>query len=338
MSSNTISYRKAAALTIILIFGIFLIYSLSSFINAFLTAIILYVMMRPAIRYLVMKKKWNKPLTISLLFIISFITVLLPFWGLYQLLYTKINYALAHSSELMGALQQLDTYVFKETGIRIISPETTIKLQNTLASIIPDLLGRTANVLTDALMMYFLLYFLLDNVNRNEVLLEKVIPLSSERSRRFNDELEAQVYSNVLGAPLLAVLQGLAAGFGFWIFGFDEPWFWGIICGFMSFLPLLGTALVWIPAGLYQMINVSNWQGIAILVYGILVITNIDNVFRFVLQKKFADVHPVVTVLGVIMGFNWFGIAGLIFGPLLISYFLILVKIYWEEFGEPSTK
>ena len=137
-----------------------------------------------------------------------------------------------------------------------------------------------------------------------------------------------------MGAPLLAILQGICAGLGFWIFGLDEPWFWGVICGFMSFLPVVGTAMVWIPAGIYMLTANTSWQGSGILIYGAIVITNIDNVFRFWLQKKFADVHPLVTVLGVIIGLNWFGIPGIVFGPLLLSYFLLMVKIYKEEYGE----
>jgi predicted PurR-regulated permease PerM len=102
----------------------------------------------------------------------------------------------------------------------------------------------------------------------------------------------------------------------------------------MSFLPVVGTAMVWIPAGIYIITAKTNWQGSGILIYGAVVITNIDNVFRFWLQKKFADVHPLVTVLGVIIGLNWFGIPGIVFGPLALSYFLLMVKMYKEEYGE----
>jgi predicted PurR-regulated permease PerM len=136
-----------------------------------------------------------------------------------------------------------------------------------------------------------------------------------------------------MGAPVLAILQGLVAGAGYWILGLDEPWFWGAITGFMSFIPLVGTALVWIPAGIYQLVNAENWQGAGILIFGALVITNIDNVFRFALQKRFADVHPMVTVLGVIVGLRWFGITGIVFGPLMISYFLMMARLYQEEYS-----
>ena len=77
------------------------------------------------------------------------------------------------------------------------------------------------------------------------------------------------------------------------------------------------------------------WQGIVMILYGALVMGLLDNVIRFMLAKRMADVHPIITVLGVILGLQYFGILGLIFGPLLISYFFILLKIYYVEYQKP---
>jgi predicted PurR-regulated permease PerM len=140
--------------------------------------------------------------------------------------------------------------------------------------------------------------------------------------------------SNVIGSPLLALIQSVAAIIGFYLFGVDEALFWGFMCGFLSFVPFIGSALVYIPIGILMLSLGKQWQGIATLVYGIVVIGNIDNVMRFVIQKKFADVHPLITVFGVIIGLQLFGLPGLIFGPLMISYFLLGVKIYRKNYLE----
>ena len=99
-----------------------------------------------------------------------------------------------------------------------------------------------------------------------------------------------------------------------------------------SIIPLVGTAIIWAPVGLFLIASAETWQGVGLLVYSAAIITNIDNVFRFIIQKKFAEVHPIITVLGVIIGLNLFGLPGLIFGPLLISYFLIFIKMYQNEY------
>jgi predicted PurR-regulated permease PerM len=174
-------------------------------------------------------------------------------------------------------------------------------------------------------------------MGKNEITLKRIIPLDKDRVQPFANELESMVYSNVLGAPVLAIVQGITASIGFFIFGLNEPLFWGIICGFMSFIPVVGTAIVWIPAGIYLLLNGASWQGVGLLVFGVLVITNVDNAVRLVMQKKFSDVHPIVTILGVIVGVNLFGFPGLIFGPLVISYFLIMLRLYSEEYSNANS-
>ncbi len=283
-------------------------------------------------RYLLVRRRFNKTWAALFAMLITLLTILGPVWTLYGLLSSKINYALSHSTELITGLQQMDQYIFNMSGFRILSEEMLGKLQELAGNIIPQILGATADMLATLGMMYFILYYLLINMGRVEKAIEKMLPVAEDKAIQFAAELESAVFSNVLGAPVLAILQGLTAGFGFWIFGLDEPWFWGAITGFMSFIPIVGTAAVWIPAGIYQLVNGENWQGAGILLFGALIITNIDNVFRFTLQKKFADVHPLVTVLGVIVGLRWFGISGIVFGPLLISYFLLMIKMYKEEY------
>lgn len=323
--------KKYITLSMALALGLFLAWSLSGFLNAFLSAITLYVLMKPLMHFLAVKRRWNKTKATLLAMGITFITILVPVWMLYGLLSSKINYALSHSDQLLAGLNQMDLYIFNKTGFKILSNEMLDKLKVLAGEIIPEILGATANMLGTLVMMYFFLYYMLLNFGKLEKYLQDLFNIKEENSQRFTDELGASVYSNVMGAPLLAILQGITAGLGYWLLGLDEPWFWGAITGFMSFIPFVGTAIVWIPAGIYQLINAESWQGIGILIFGAIVITNIDNVFRFTLQKKFADVHPLVTVLGVIIGIRWFGITGIIFGPLLISYFLILIKIYQEE-------
>jgi len=106
----------------------------------------------------------------------------------------------------------------------------------------------------------------------------------------------------------------------------------GIITGLFSFIPLVGGALIWVPSALLLFTKGYEYQAMALLLYGVFVISMIDNVMRFAFQKKFADVPPLITVMGVILGIKLFGLPGMIFEPLLISYFLLLANIYKEQF------
>jgi len=324
--------KRIYTLAIIVLLGVFLTWSLIGFLTSFLSALIIYILCKPLVIVLIERWKWHKGMAAFAAMFISFIVLLGPVWTLYGLLSAKLNYALTHSEELIAGLRLTDQYVFEKSGFRILSEDMLIKIRELATTVVPEIIGATANMLATMGMMYFMLYYMLVNTGKVEDLLSNALPLKSAQSQVFAKELQSAVFSNVMGAPVLAILQGLLAGLGFWVFGLDEPWFWGVITGFMSFIPVVGTAAVWIPAGIYQLVNGTTLEGWGILIFGLVVITNVDNVVRFTLQKKFADVHPMITVLGVIVGLKWFGITGIIFGPLLISYFLLMIKMYREEY------
>jgi predicted PurR-regulated permease PerM len=140
------------------------------------------------------------------------------------------------------------------------------------------------------------------------------------------------VMSNALGIPLVAFAQGVVGLAGYLIIGVKEPFFWfGVTC-IAGMIPVIGAALAYIPLAIIFFANDQSWQGIAMTIYGFGVIGTVDNVLRFSLLKKLGNVHPLTTVFGVIIGLNLFGFIGLIFGPLLISLFMLLLKIYSSEF------
>ena len=316
-----------------LLICLILFYStLSIFLDGFLGAIILYVLFRPLMVRLVEVKKWKKGLAATTILIISFFIIFVPVYFIGSLILPRIYMIFSSGSLTMDALQKADNQLQNLIGFQVLTPENLASLQSSATGFITNFLGASLNILTDLLLLYLFFYYLLVNTGKIEKYLGEIIPFSPEKMDRFSKELEAQTKSNALGIPLLAICQGLFASLGYWIFGIPEPFFWGLMTGFFSLLPMVGSALIWVPAGLYKLSEGSNWQGIAIILYGILVIGMVDNVFRLVFQKKFADIHPMVTILGVIIGLQLFGVPGLIFGPLLIGYFILLLKIFKEEF------
>jgi len=98
-------------------------------------------------------------------------------------------------------------------------------------------------------------------------------------------------------------------------------------------LPVVGAAAAYVSIALIFFAQSNTWKGFAMLIYGFGIVSTVDSIFRFSIQKKIGNTHPLVTAFGVIIGINLFGFIGLIFGPLLISLFLLLVKIYTLEFS-----
>lgn len=163
-------------------------------------------------------------------------------------------------------------------------------------------------------------------------IINNYFPFTAKLDETYTLELERQTISNAIAIPVIAVIQGITCYIALLFLGFNDSGFWATMCGLFSFIPFVGTAIIWFPLGISRIIDGGTWQGVVLLIYGFAIISQIDNVFRLIIQKKLADVHPLITVLGVLFGIQWFGIAGLIFGPLLISYFLLLLKSYKKEF------
>ncbi len=342
MSSNVIDQnrvRQVIFIIIILLLGILLFEQLSSFVPAVLGAITLYALLRrwmfrltenpPAGRA---GKKWRKGWTAVLLMLVSFIVILIPVGLLVNMLSSKVSYAVQHSNEMVVALKKVVANIEQRFDIVLSSEENINKLGEVIAQSLPKILGATFSTLTTVFFMYFILYFMLANGRKMENALYEYMPMKDENVKKVGKEVNTMVLSNAIGIPLVAFAQGVVGLIGYLIIGVNEPLFWfGVTC-IAGMLPVVGAALAYVPLIIIFFANDQTWQGVAMAIYGFGVIGTVDNVLRFTLLKKLGNVHPLTTVFGVIIGLNLFGFIGLIFGPLLISLFMLLLKIYSNEF------
>ncbi len=335
MNSNVFDKNRVRQLFfIILIFllGILLFFELFTFLPALLGAITIYILLHKWMFYLTEKKKWRKGWTAVLLMLFSVIVILLPVGLLVNMLSSKVSYAVQHSDELVVALKKVVSNIETQFNITLASDENINNLGKSIAKSLPGILGATFNTLTTIFFMYFILYFMLVNGRYMENALYEHVPLTDSNVNRLGKEIHMMVMSNAIGIPLIAFAQGLVGLVGYLIIGVNEPFFWfGVTC-IAGMLPVIGAAMAYIPLAIILFANDQTGKGLAMLGFGFGIIGTIDNVLRFTLLKKIGNVHPLTTVFGVIIGLSIFGFIGLIFGPLLISLFMLLLKIYSSEF------
>jgi predicted PurR-regulated permease PerM len=324
--------RQIFFLIVITLLGLLLFRELYTFIPALLGAVTLYIIMRKWMFHLTMRKRWPKPWTAALLMFLSLIIILFPIGVLVNMVSAKVTFAVQHSNELIGALKKIAADLEQRFDIEIVSDENINKLGNFISSGIPRLLSATFNTLGTIFFMYFILYFMLVNGRKMENNIYEHMPLRDENAAMLGKEVKNMVLSNAVGIPVIAFLQGVVALIGYLIIGVKEPWFWFVVTCITAMLPVVGAALAYVPLAIIFFANGDTGKGIFMLIYGFGVIGLVDNIFRFALAKKIGNIHPLVTVFGVIIGLSVFGFIGLIFGPLLISLFLLLLKIYSSEF------
>lgn len=196
-------------------------------------------------------------------------------------------------------------------------------------------MGGISSFIVNMFVLVFVLYFMLIGGKKMEQYVNELLPFNETNTQEIVHEINMIVRSNAIGIPLLAVIQGGVAMLGYWIFDAPNILFSGFLTGFASIIPMAGTALVWIPIAIYMAL-IGNWfQAIGLVIFGSLVISQLDNLIRFVIQKKMADIHPLITVFGVVIGLSLFGFMGVIFGPLLLSLFFLFVNMFkkgiWTE-------
>jgi predicted PurR-regulated permease PerM len=328
--------RQIVLLLIIILLAFLLLQQLYIFLPGFLGAITMYILFRDSYYGLTLKKKWNKTGTALLFILGSLVIIALPIYFSINLITNKASVVLSNPTELMADAKIVGQKIYEKIGIQLLSEENFATAQKKLTTIVPAILNSSANILSNFAILFFLLYFLLQNGRQVEKFFDKFIPLKEENIDLLGNETKNMVKANAIGIPVLAIIQGIIAAIGYSIFGIKDWGLWAFLTGVFSMVPIVGTAIIWIPLTLYLYAIDKSSAALGLLIYSAVLITNVDYVARLTILKRLMDVHPLVTIFGVIVGIGLFGFWGVIFGPLLISYFIILVKIYINEFGAPS--
>ncbi len=324
--------RQLLLMLLMLALAVVLLLELYGFFPGFLGAVTLYILSRDLYLYLTEKRHWKKGLT-ALLFLLGFLVCIgLPVWLAVRLMSGKINALLTNSHEVVQVLQTFSKQIQEWTGQEVLSQQNIQSVQKSIANFLPVLLNSTATMLGNLIMILFLAFFMLTSARPMERAMGNYIPLKEGSIDMLAAETKNMVRANAIGIPLISIIQGLFAALGYWIFKMGDPVLWGFLTGLFAFFPIVGTMVVWVPLVIAQFSAGHTGQAIGLGIYSLVVTGNVDYLARITLLKTIGDIHPVITVLGVIVGLKLFGFWGFIFGPLLISYFLLLCRIYNEEF------
>ncbi|MEZ4793059.1 MAG: AI-2E family transporter [Gelidibacter sp.] len=326
--------RQIFVLLLILLMGSLIFRELLPYLTGVLGAVTIYILLRKWMAKLVNKRKWNPTLAAILLMLMSFVGILLPIAGVVLMLGNKIGHAVQNSEEVVKAVKEQVGKVQHYAGFDLNSQIDTGAVTSWVSENLQNLVGGTFNAFIAIGLMYFMLYYMLTNRKTLRESLKEYIPLSRENLDEVGDEIQAMVRSNALGIPLVALAQGLIALIGFWIFGVENPFFWFVITTIGSMIPFVGTLIGILPVFVIALSSGNSFQAWGILLYGFIVVGSTDNIIRLYVLKKLDNVHPLITLIGVIVGVPIFGFIGLIFGPLLISLFMAMVRIYRIEYSK----
>lgn len=323
-------FRQLLFLSVLVVIGLVIFRQLDFFVGAFLGATTLYVVLRGTLFRLTEKRRW-KPWIASAALVTAASIVLL---GIGYLIFEVIASEIpnVNTTQLVEGFYRLIDKINDLVGYRVISGKLLAESRDFITRFASMLINTTYSFAANIFLMLVILYFMLAAGRRMETNLLRYAPFSGKSLNLIQREAKNMIFSNAVGIPVIMVAQAATAAVFYWIVGIHNVLFWAFLTGIFGLVPMLGTALVTVPLSIYLLSTGAVWQGIVLLGGAILVIANVDNVCRIFLMKKAADTHPLIVIFGVILGIPLFGFWGIIFGPLLISGFLLLIKIYYFEY------
>ena len=325
-------YFRYSLIILILVLGWLVVSGLWTFVNGLLGAFTVYVLVRGQMNYLTEKRKMKDLLAAVLILLEVVACVFVPLYLMVWMLVGRIQDINLDISQLVTTVKHFISLIQERTGYDIMSISNIETATAYLTKGMQFIISQVSGLIVTTVVMLFLLYFMLISRKSIESYVIALLPFNEKNKHKVTAEIHSMVRSNAIGIPLLAIIQGIIAVIGYWAAGVPSYFMFGVLTAFATIVPLVGTGLVWVPLVIYLALT-GNWiAAIGLAAYCGIILINVDNVIRFALQKKLADTHPLITVFGVILGLGIFGFWGVIFGPLLLSMFFLLVNIFKREY------
>lgn len=334
------STKKLQALLILSILAIFLSYALYPYINAFFGAFILYAIFNPLYTYLTAKKGANKSIAAFGVICLTIILILIPLYIIMTIVISQIQIILFDTNTIMTYLNNVDTYTTKlhlqslpiDININEKIAEIVSSSANFLSAMLINSIQSLGQRLIEFTIMYFMLYYLfVGNDSKCLVKLQNAVPFSKGNTETLQKEFKSVVNATLISSGIIAIVQGGLLTITFLLLGVEGAFLWGFVTVILSFLPVVGGTLVWIPAVIIQLIQQDYVTAVGIFIGGA-ILSSIDNFLRPMIQNKVGRIHPLESLIGVIIGLNLFGLLGIIIGPLLISYVVLMARMFNEEY------
>ena len=329
--SKKISY-KYVLIGLLIVLGLIIFNFARIYLSGFLGAATLYVILSGQHKYLTQKLKFSRSASALLLVFEALFLFLIPLTGIALLVVSTISDITIDPEAILLSINEFATVIEERVGVNLLTTDNLSVLPGMAANILQTLGSGIFSFAINMIVILFVLYYMLYSSESFEKAIKEMLPFKDENKQILGEETRLIIQANAIGIPVLGFIQGLFAYFGYVLFGVEGALLFAVLTAFASLVPLLGTMLVYVPISIGMVLAGDFATGIGMFIYGFLIIGGVDNVARFILQKRLADIHPLITVFGVLIGIAMFGFWGVIFGPLILSLFMLFVNMYRHEY------
>lgn len=285
--------------------------------------------------YHFMNQRTHRPgLSAGLAIVLALLVMILPTVYLVSELVDQVSGA--YNTLQADSLSQVGDYLNSLTNGRVDFQEmlnsTLDQLRQSIVGLAPNILGSISELLLGLFIMFFVMFYGFREGQGFITYLKALLPLETDLKDSLFRELRTVTQAVLYGQVLTAMIQGGLGGLGLLVVGVPNALFWGAMMMITAFVPVLGTPIVWVPAGVGLILDGSVTSGVILLVYGATIVMNIDNFLRPKLVSGRSNVHPVLILIGVLGGLRVFGFIGMLVGPLILAMFVALIKFYEQHY------
>jgi predicted PurR-regulated permease PerM len=321
--------KRDRAAFLIFVLGLGLVWTLWPFVTGLIGAPVLYVMFAPVYRWLA--RRTYPRLAAALVVLLGVILVLGPGVSFVGVIAGEAQDMASgvFRSPLFSRLRELRIGPY-DVGAQIEALGS--RLVSFIGTSALGLIGTATRLGIQLTIAFFGLFYLLLAPQAVWRQVQPFIPFSRRNAEILRERFKDVTISTLIGTGLTATVQGLLVGLAFWVIGIPNALFWGVVTVVLAILPVVGSGLVWGPGALSLALGGSYGRAIGLAIWGVVVVGNVDNVIRPVVFRRWAQIHPFMTIIGAFAGIQYFGLLGLLIGPLAISYFFELIRMYRAEY------
>jgi predicted PurR-regulated permease PerM len=249
----------------------------------------------------------------------------------------ELNFG-AYFEQVMHALPEWAVNLIERSGIgnlaqlRDALSNSILQGSQLIATEALSIGQNTFDFIVSFAIMLYLLFFLLRDGAVLTARINKAIPLSMEHKHHLISKFTTVVRATVKGNIAVAVTQGILGGLIFWFLGIQGALLWGFVMAILSLLPAVGAGLIWLPVAIYFLLTGAIWQGVVLILFGVLVIGLVDNVLRPLLVGKDTQIPDYVILISTLGGMVLFGLNGFVIGPVVAALFIAA----WDLFATAS--
>jgi predicted PurR-regulated permease PerM len=204
------------------------------------------------------------------------------------------------------------------------------RISHPVLSMGADTLSNVFVFITNTVVTFFTLFYLFREDQSMRQHLVTILPLNSNQVERLITGIDNSIIANVHGCVAVAAAQGMFTGLAFLVLGLPLPILWGIVTGVFSMIPVIGSGAVWGPAAILMFINGDWWKGVAMLVWGAVIVAQLDNFVRPYIVSKRSAMHPLAVFISLMGGVAVFGVLGLFLGPVILSVTIVVFQMLKE--------